>query len=295
MSIADLLSASPLLFAGIVFAFSLLVGSFLNVVIHRLPLMMERDWEMQCRELRGESLEPEPEPYNLTVPRSRCPKCDSPITAVQNIPVLSYLWLRGRCANCRTRISVRYPLVELATAILASIVAYRFGFGYEALAGIYLTFVLVALSGIDIDKQLLPDSIVLPSLWIGLLMSLAHPLAEAETLFIKPSDAIIGAAAGYMILYTVANLFRLLTGKIGMGNGDFKLLAVFGAWLGVAKLPLIILLSAGVGSVLGIAMIVFAGRDKQIPIPFGPYLAAAGYLALLYGDTLMSSYLGLFQ
>ncbi len=294
MTIADLLGSSPLLFAAVVFLFSLLIGSFLNVVIYRLPVMMERDWAEQCSDLAGKPPE-KSEPFNLVVPRSRCPECGHAITALQNIPVISYLWLRGKCAGCKTKISVRYPMVELATALLATGVALRFGFGWEALAAIFLTYALVALSGIDIDTQLLPDIIVIPGIWIGLLMSLAHPLAGAERLFLSPSESIIGASVGYLILYAVANLFRLITGRVGMGNGDFKLLALFGAWLGAGKLPLIILLSAGVGSIVGISMIALAGRDKQIPIPFGPYLAAAGYLTLLFGDEIIAGYLGYFR
>lgn len=294
MTIADLLSASPGLFITIVFLFALLVGSFLNVVIYRLPVMMENEWADQCCELNGET-PPDREPFNLVGPRSRCQHCGHAITAAQNIPVVSYIALGGKCAGCNARISLRYPCVELLTAVAAAIVAWRFGFGWEALAGIVLTFGLVALSGIDFDTQLLPDSIVYPLLWIGLLMSLAYPLIGAETLFISPSEAIIGAVVGYSILASVAGLFKLVTGKIGMGNGDFKLLAVFGAWLGVMQLPLIILLSAGVGSVVGISMIVFAGRDKQIPIPFGPYLAAAGWITMLAGESLMSRYLTWFQ
>ncbi len=293
MTIVDLLADSPGLFIGIVFVFSLLIGSFLNVVIYRLPVMMEREWAAQCRELAGEEAIEEP-PFNLVVPRSRCQKCKSPITALQNIPVVSYLLLGGKCANCKTPISRRYPLVEFATACLCAMVAWRFGFSAEAFAGIFLTYGLVSLAMIDADTQLLPDVLVYPLLWLGLILSLWHNDVAATTLFISPATAIVGAALGYGVLFTVANLFRLVTGKIGMGNGDFKLLAVFGAWLGYAHLPVIILLSAGVGSIIGIGMILVAGRDKQIPIPFGPYLAAAGWLSMLYGDELMRRYLTLF-
>ncbi len=293
MTIIDLLAASPGLFITITFIFSLLVGSFLNVVIYRLPVMMEREWADQCRELAGEKSQEQP-PFNLVVPRSRCQNCETPISAWQNIPVVSYLLLKGRCGTCKTRISPRYPIVEFVTACLASVVAWRFGFSAETIAAIILTYGLVALALIDADTQLLPDVIVYPLLWIGLLLSVWHGQTSAEVLFIKPSDAIIGASLGYGILFAVAGLFKLITGKVGMGNGDFKLLAVFGAWLGYSHLPVIILLSAGVGSIVGIGMILVAGRDRQIPIPFGPYLAAAGWLSLLCGDQLMRWYLGFF-
>ena len=293
MTAIDLLSQSPALFVGLVFVFSLLVGSFLNVVIHRLPIMMQREWAIDCAELEGRE-PPQFDSFNLVVPRSRCPQCGHAITAMENIPLVSWLVLRGKCSACKTPISVRYPIVELSTAVLSAVVAWRFGIGWEALAGVALTYALIALSMIDIDHQLLPDSIVLPFLWLGLLMSLASPLAGAEVLFIDPSAAILGAAVGYMILWSVATLFKLVTGRVGMGNGDFKLLGLFGAWLGVAKLPVIILLSAGVGSLVGIAMIALLGRDRQLPIPFGPYLAAAGWLAMVFGDALLGWYTAAF-
>ncbi|MEL7535967.1 MAG: A24 family peptidase [Pseudomonadota bacterium] len=289
MTIIDLFAQSPAIFIGVVFVFSLLVGSFLNVVIYRLPVMMQREWAEQCAELEERDV-PEQEPFNLVVPRSRCPHCGHAITALENIPLISWVVLRGKCSNCKTPISVRYPLVELGTAILAAVVAWRFGFGIEALAGILLTYALVALSMIDVDHQLLPDSIVLPFLWLGMLLTLARGFEDADVLLIEPAAAIVGAVVGYLSLYSVATLFRMVTGKVGMGEGDFKLLALFGAWLGVAKLPIIILLSAGVGSVVGIAMILFMGRDRQLPIPFGPYLAAAGWLAMVFGDSLLDWY-----
>ncbi len=294
MTIAELLGASPGLFAGVVFLFSLLVGSFLNVVIHRLPIMMEREWRAEFAAMEGRRTDEPGEPYNLVVPRSRCPGCGGTITAWQNIPVVSFLLLKGRCSRCGEPISWRYPAVELLTALAAAIVAWRFGFGWEALAGLSLTYALIALSGIDIDTQLLPDNIVLPFLWLGLALTLAHPLAGAQTLFIAPAEAIIGALAGYLSLWSVASLFKLVTGRIGMGNGDFKLLALFGAWLGWQALPLIILLSAGVGAAVGIAMIALGGRDRQLPIPFGPFLAAAGWLAMLWGPAIVRRYLALF-
>jgi leader peptidase (prepilin peptidase)/N-methyltransferase len=214
---------------------------------------------------------------------------------LQNIPVISYVFLGGRCAGCKQKISLRYPVVELLTAVLAAVCAMHFGFGWEAVMAIGLTFALVAISMIDYDHQLIPDSIVLPLLWVGLGMSLFHPVAGADTLFVAPADSIIGAIAGYLSLWTVYQLFKLITGKEGMGYGDFKLLAALGAWLGWQSLHLIILLSAVVGAIFGVAMIVFRGRDRQLPIPFGPDLAAAGWVAMLYGDTIWNAYLDTFQ
>ena len=292
----ELLAESPLLFVGTVFLFALLIGSFLNVVIHRLPIMMEREWRAQCAELIGSPTADVPgqsgERFDLVTPRSRCPACGSPITALQNIPVVSYLVLRGRCANCKVAIPLRYPVVELATALLAAIVAWRFGFGIEAIAAVGLTFALLAISVIDIDHQIIPDSISLPLVGIGLSLSLLHPVAGAEVLFVDPRSAIVGALAGYLSLWSVYHLFRLLTGKEGMGYGDFKLLAALGAWLGWQMLPLIILLSAVVGASVGIAMILIRRHDRNIPIPFGPYLAAAGWIAMLYGREIIDWYLG---
>ena len=291
----ELLAAQPGLFVAVVVAFTLLIGSFLNVVIHRLPLMMHREWAEQCAELNaddGPDLSGLPERYNLIVPRSACPHCGHQITALENIPVLSYLVLRGRCSNCKTPISRRYPIVEAATAALCGLVAWHFGFGIEAVAAIVLTLALVALTMIDADTQLLPDSIVLPMLWLGLMLSLWHPVADAQSLFLSPREAIIGAAAGYLSLWSVFWLFKLATGKEGMGYGDFKLLAVLGAWLGWQKLPLIILLSAVVGAVVGIAMMTVFKRGRDVPMPFGPYLAAAGWIAMLWGDRIIDGYLG---
>ena len=211
---------------------------------------------------------------------------------MQNIPVVSYLVLGGKCANCKKKIPARYPIVELATALLSAAVAWRFGFGWESAAAIVLTWVLVTITVIDIDHQLIPDSMSLPLLWMGILLSLWHPLAGADVLFIEPRIAIIGAAAGYLSLWSVYHLFRLLTGKEGMGYGDFKLLAALGAWLGWQVLPLIILLSAVVGATVGIALILLKQHDKDIPIPFGPYLAAAGWIAMMWGEQIVSAYLG---
>jgi leader peptidase (prepilin peptidase)/N-methyltransferase len=291
----ELLSQSPAIFIAVVFAFALMIGSFLNVVIYRLPLMMQREWRDQCQELLAEAGPDLPEGrFNLVVPRSRCPSCGEAIKAWQNIPVFSYLLLGARCANCQKAIAVRYPLVELLTAVLAGVCAWRFGFGWEALMAIGLTFALVAISLIDADTQLIPDSIVYPLLWVGLTMSVFHPLPGAQTLFIPPGDAIVGALAGYLSLWSVYQLFKLVTGKEGMGYGDFKLLAALGAWLGWQMLHIVILISAVVGAIVGIAMIVFRGRDRQLPIPFGPYLAAAGWITMLYGETLWNVYLDKF-
>ncbi len=290
----DLLAESSALFIAVTFAFALVIGSFLNVVIYRLPIMMEREWREQCEEISKIPVGRLPEgTFNLLTPNSRCPSCGTPIRAWQNVPVLSYVLLRGRCANCRDRISVRYPVIESLTAVLAAVAAWRFGFGWEAMMAIGLTFALIAISVIDIDHQLIPDAIVLPLLWVGLAMSLLHPLPGAEVLFIPPKAAIVGAIAGYLSLWSVYQAFKLATGKEGMGYGDFKLLAVLGAWLGWQALPVIILMSAVVGAAVGIALIVFRKRDRQIPIPFGPYLAAAGWITLLYGARITDAYFAL--
>ena len=291
----ELLTESPVVFIALVFAFALLIGSFLNVVIYRLPIMMEREWREQCEELSKSPPEHElPDGrFDLIVPRSRCPACGNLIEAWQNIPVFSYLLLSGKCRNCKKSISARYPLVEMLTAILAALCAWRFGFGWEALMAILMTLTLVPISMIDADTQLIPDSIVLPLLWIGLLMSLFHPVAGSETLFIAPKDAIVGAAAGYLSLWTVYQLFKLVTGKEGMGYGDFKLLAALGAWLGWQQLPQIILMSAVVGAIVGISLMVFRRHERSVPIPFGPYLAAAGWITMLWGDTIKNAYLDL--
>jgi leader peptidase (prepilin peptidase)/N-methyltransferase len=271
---------------------SLLVGSFLNVVIYRLPVMMEREWRKQCDELLAEPAGDLPEGrFDLIAPRSRCQSCGHQITALQNIPVISYLLLGGKCASCREPISRRYPIIEAVTAILTAACAWRFGFGWEAAAAIFMTWMLLAISMIDIDHQLIPDSMALPLLWVGLLLSLFHPMQGAEVLFVDPKTAIVGAVAGYLSLWSVYHLFRLLTGKEGMGYGDFKLLAALGAWLGWQLLPLIILGSAVVGALVGISMIVFKRHDRSVPIPFGPYLAAAGWIAMLYGPQIMNWYL----
>jgi len=289
-----LLSESPAVFIVIIFAFTLLIGSFLNVVIYRLPVMMRLDWHEQCKELSETAAVDLPRGrFDLIMPRSRCRSCGTQINALQNIPVFSYLVLGGKCANCKESISLRYPIVEATTAILAATVAWHFGYGWEALMGVLLTLFLVPITMIDVDHQLIPDSIVLPLLWIGLAMSLFSPLAGSETLFVSSGDAIIGAIAGYLSLWSVYQLFKLATGKEGMGYGDFKLLAAIGAWLGWQQLPMIILMSALVGAIVGGSLVVFRGRDHQIPMPFGPYLAAAAWITMLWGEKIKALYFDL--
>jgi len=256
--------------------FGLLVGSFLNVVIHRIPKMMQRESDNYVAQESGKE-PPHTDRYNLMVPRSSCPCCGHQITALENIPVISWLALRGKCRNCKAPISPRYPAVELLTAILSGVLVWTFGSGLAGLATLLFLFLLVAMTFIDIDTQLLPDDLTYPLLWAGLLVNL-------NGTFVPLQDAVIGAAAGYLVLWSVYWLFKLATGKEGMGYGDFKLLAALGAWLGWAMLPTIILLSSVVGAIVGISLIVFARRGRDKPIPFGPYLAAAGLIALLYGS-----------
>ena len=291
----ELISESAPVFIAVVFMFALLIGSFLNVIIHRLPIMMEREWRDQVAELQKTPSEKEliEGRFDLTMPRSCCPSCGKLITALQNIPVISYLFLKGRCANCKTSISARYPLVELFTASLAAITAWHFGADIEALMAIALAVTLIAIAMIDADTQLIPDSIVLPLMWVGLSMSLFHPLSGAGTLFISPSDAIIGALAGYLSLWSVFWLFKLITGKDGIGYGDFKLLAALGAWLGWQQLPIVIMMSAVVGIAINVTLIVFQGKDRSVPIPFGPYIAAAGWITMLWGETIRNTYINL--
>ena len=295
-----LYSDNPVLYAGSVFVIGLVVGSFLNVVIYRLPIMLDRQWRAQASELLPSGLADTivvgtngPERFTLSVPRSACPRCKAPIKAWQNIPVISWLILRGQCASCKAPISPRYPAVELATGALSAVVAWHFGVSLSAACALLVTWALVALTGIDMDHQLLPDDITLPLMWGGLLAAVVFGAVPGQALPVSPRDAVIGAAAGYLSLWAVYHLFRLVTGKEGMGYGDFKLFAALGAWLGWKLLPLVILLSAASGAVLGILMIVKRGRDRAAPMPFGPYLAAAGWLAMLYGDTLVTGYLRL--
>jgi leader peptidase (prepilin peptidase)/N-methyltransferase len=267
--------------------FGLIVGSFLNVVIHRVPIMLERQWKRDCREyLELPAEAPAPEHYNLLTPASTCPHCGHAIRWYENIPVLGWLALRGKCASCHAPIGLMYPLIELITALLSVVTALHFGPTPLGLAALGLTWALIALAVIDLRTTLLPDNITLPLLWAGLLASLwlGHiPLA----------DAVIGAMAGYLSLWSVYQLFRLLTGKEGMGFGDFKLLAALGAWLGWAQLPGIILISSLVGALVGIALILFRRTERGTPIPFGPYLAAAGWIALIWGEPIKAWYLGL--
>lgn len=288
-----LLASSPATLIAVCGVLGLLVGSFLNVVVHRLPVILDRQWRAQAAEIEGRELPPEPK-YNLVVPRSACPGCNAPITALQNIPVVSWLALRGRCASCRRPIGARYPLVELLTGITSALVAWRFGFGWGTAAGLVLTWFLIALTFIDVDTQLLPDDLTLPLLWLGILASLVLPSEPGMHLPVDLRSSCIGAIAGYLSLWSVYQLFRLVTGKEGMGYGDFKLLAALGAWLGWQMLLPIILGAAGVGALLGIVMIVTGRRDRGIPMAFGPYLAASGWLALMFGPELVQRYLSLY-
>jgi leader peptidase (prepilin peptidase) / N-methyltransferase len=288
----SLLAASPALFAAVAGLFGLLIGSFLNVVIHRLPLVLERQWRAHSAEIAGQAVAPEKEPFGLVRPRSRCPSCQAPIRAIHNIPVLSYLALGGRCASCRAPISPRYPVVELATAAAFAAVAWHFGFGLQAALGIVFTAYLIALTGIDVDRQLLPDVLTLPLLWIALLASLWHDATFSFAPPVAMPDALIGAAAGYLSLWAVFQLFRLVTGKEGMGYGDFKLFAAIGAWLGWQMLPLVLILAAVVGAAVGIALIALRRHGRDVPIPFGPYLASAAWIALLWGPAIVERYLG---
>lgn len=285
----DILQTSPAAFMAAVLVLGLLVGSFLNVVIYRLPVMMQRAWQREVAEMQGLDAEVEAQAkaasFNLVTPNSTCPKCGHKIRPWENVPIVSYLFLRGRCSNCKTRISPRYPIIEGVTGLLSVVVAWQFGFGIETAALLAFVWCMVALTMIDVDHQLLPDSLTLPLLWLGLLLNLTEVFAPL-------SSAVIGAVAGYLSLWSIYWAFKLLTGKEGMGYGDFKLFAAFGAWFGWAALPLIILLSSLVGAVVGIAMIVLMGRDKQIPIPFGPYLCGAALVYVFWGEALMNWYLG---
>ena len=287
----SMLFADPAVFAFAAGMLGLVVGSFLNVVIHRLPVMMERDWAAQCADLRGEA-PPVVEPLSLARPASQCPKCGRPIAALENIPIISWLLLRGRCKGCAAPISIRYPLVEAITGLLFAFAAWHFGFTAAGLGAMVFAAALVALTGIDFDTQLLPDDITLPLLWMGLGF---HAYGEYTGVNLYGADlksAVIGAMAGYLSLWAVYWGFKLATGKEGMGFGDFKLLAALGAWLGWQVLPLTILLSSFVGAVVGIALLVFAGQGRNVPIPFGPYLAAAGAIAMVWGKPLTQAYLG---
>jgi leader peptidase (prepilin peptidase)/N-methyltransferase len=277
--------ALPSVFPWVCLAAGLAVGSFLNVVIHRLPRLMERDWQLQCAELRGEEA-PKQEPFNLAVPRSRCPACAHPISALENIPLASYVALRGKCSSCGARISPRYPLVEALSGLAGAYAAWHFGFGLAAFAAMLFLWCMIALTFIDFDTQLLPDSITLPLLWAGLLLNLGAT-------FVDLGSAVIGAAAGYLSLWCVYWGFRIATGKEGMGFGDFKLLAAIGAWLGWQMLPLVVLASSFVGAIVGISLMLLARHGRNVPIPFGPYLATAGVVALFWGKPLTYAYLNM--
>jgi leader peptidase (prepilin peptidase)/N-methyltransferase len=285
MAVLELLAASPSLFTLLAIVLGLMVGSFLNVVVYRLPLMMEHEWRAQCAELLGQaSADQDHPPLTLWGPRSQCPSCGHLIEAVENIPLLSYLLQRGRCAHCSAAIGLQYPLVEAVSGILAGIVAWKLGFGWPTLAALAFTWTLLAASAIDMRHQLLPDHLTLPLLWLGLSAALFGLFADLPS-------AVIGAMAGYLSLWSVYHLFRLLTGKEGMGHGDFKLLAALGAWTGWQYLLTIILLSSLVGAIFGLALIVLGGQDRRVPMPFGPFLAAAGWIALLWGEAINQTYL----
>ena len=261
------------------------IGSFLNVVIHRIPVMLERQWKSECQELLNpETDTPSLPKYNLSVPRSHCPACNHQVKVIENIPIISYLFLRGKCSNCGIKISPQYPFVELLTAILTTFIMLKFGFSIQALGGVIFTWFLIALSGIDIKTQLLPDDLTFPFLWLGIIFNLF-------TTYTDLTSSVLGAIFGYLTLWSVFHLFKLITGKEGMGYGDFKLLAALGAWLGWQSLPLILLFSSAVGAVIGIFMIVSKLQERSQPIPFGPYLAVAGWIAMLYGNQLISLYL----
>jgi leader peptidase (prepilin peptidase)/N-methyltransferase len=285
-----LMAEFPALFMGFVFIVSLMVGSFLNVVIYRLPVMMEQSWKAEIAEYTASQYEGIPAadsskniPFNLVKPDSTCPKCKYKIRAWENIPLISWLLLRGKCSQCKNSISIRYPLVEFATGLLSTLVAWHFGFGLAGFAAIVATWLLIAMTFIDLDTMLLPDQLTLSLLWLGLILSIESP-------FVSSQDALIGAAVGYLSLWSLYWAFKLLTGKEGMGYGDFKLLAAIGAWVGWQHLPVVILLSSFVGAVAGVTLLTIQGKDRNQPIPFGPYLAAAGWLTILYGDVIITYY-----
>jgi leader peptidase (prepilin peptidase)/N-methyltransferase len=286
MQVIALLETTPWLYITVCVIFGLCVGSFLNVVIHRMPHIMETRWRAECAELNNQELPP-PERYNLFVPRSRCPACAHGITALENVPLLSYIALGGKCSACRARISPRYPFVEALSGAFSGYIAWYFGFTPAAAAAMLFTWTMIALAFIDLDTFYLPDDLTLPLLWAGLLFNLVGGFTDL-------TSGVIGAIAGYLALWLVFWMFKLATGKEGMGYGDFKLLAAIGAWLGWKMLPLVILLSSFVGAIVGVGLIVLARRGRNVPIPFGPYLAVAGLVALFYGEELTRNYLDLF-
>ncbi|MDF1763518.1 MAG: A24 family peptidase [Oleibacter sp.] len=285
----ELLASSPILLIVVVVILSLLIGSFLNVVILRYPIMLFRGWKKDCAEMATElpdhpALRKLDSPYNLVTPASHCPNCQAQVKAWQNIPLLSYALLRGRCAGCDNKISLRYPIVELVTALLSAVVVWFVPWGWPLAALLVFTWFLVAMSVIDIDHQILPDTMTLSLLWLGLLIN-------TQGIFTDLASAVYGAAAGYGVLWSFFWIFKLLTGKDGMGFGDFKLLAALGAWFGLSYVPLILMLSSIVGAIVGLAGILILGRDRQLPIPFGPYLAMAGWISALWGDKIIQWYL----
>jgi leader peptidase (prepilin peptidase)/N-methyltransferase len=278
----ELDDALPMLLVGL---FSLAIGSFLNVVIYRLPLMLQRSWRRDCIQFLDLPSEGEPpEPFNLVLPNSFCPACHTGIKPRHNIPLLGYMWLRGRCAHCGTAIPLRYPLVEILTAVVSVTVVWQFGWSVQSILGLLLSWILIALSMIDLEHHLLPDTITLPGLWLGLVSSLGGWLSD-------PASSILGACMGYGVLWLVYHLFRLATGKQGMGYGDFKLLAMLGGWLGWSMIPAIVLISSTLGAAIGVALIATKARSRNQPIPFGPYLALAGWIALMWGPQLNAAYL----
>ena len=286
--VITLMTNSTAYFYAIVFVFSLLIGSFLNVVIYRLPKMLEQGWKSECREFLADELakpiKADENLITLSTPSSSCPSCKHKIRFYENIPVISWLFLRGKCSQCQEKISLRYPLVELATALLSVVIAAHYGVTFTTLMLLVLTWGLIALTLIDVDHMLLPDQITLPLLWLGLLVNINGAIVPL-------SDAVIGAVAGYMSLFSIFWLFKLITGKDGMGHGDFKLVALFGAWLGWQLLPLLILMASAVGAVIGISLMVFKNHQREQAIPFGPYLAIAGWITLLWGNSIWSWYL----
>lgn len=292
MTFADIYAAAPTTVWVGAIILGLLVGSFLNVVIYRLPVMMQNAWQKECDAYlveQGKSVTQKKtvtETFNLAYPNSRCPKCNSAIKPWQNIPILSYVLLKGACANCKAKISVRYPIIEGVTALLGALVFWHFGASNQALLGLVFVWALISLTMIDVDHYLLPDAITLPLMWLGILANIFGTFTSLES-------SVIGAIAGYLSLWSVYWVFKLITGKEGMGFGDFKLLAALGAWMGWQYLPMIILLSSLVGAVLGIGAILLMGRDKAKPLPFGPYLAVAGFIAFIWGEVLLSRYLQL--
>jgi len=281
--LSSLLQADSTLFITVSAIFGLMVGSFLNVVIYRLPKMMEQEWHNNCLELQGQEIPAQPQ-FTLSKPRSCCPNCGHKISALENVPVISYLLLKGRCKACKTPISMRYPLIEILTGVLIGLTSWQFGYTAATLFAWVFVFALITLTFIDFDTQLLPDDITLPLLWLGLLVNLNAGFTDLKS-------AVIGAMAGYLILWSVFWLFKLIRGKEGMGYGDFKLLAAIGAWFGWQLLPAVILLSSTLGAIIGIALIMLTKREKDVPIPFGPFLAIGGIAALFFGQQLAHIYL----